>query len=113
MGIVRVIHLLKIFIVQFLKFKKKKEFVGHLQKRLSCRFRNLKKNEKGLNRKGKLANAITDDLQNYYSIAILQNEDNLADIQAAVKTCLFLVASSKDDNYHFSHCPQDKDCWFA
>ena len=93
--------------------KKKKECVGHVQKRGGCRFGNLKKKEKGLGGKGKLTNAIINKLQNYYGSAILQNEDNLEGMQDAVKANLFYVASSKDNNYHFSHCPQGKDSWCA
>ena len=57
----------------------------------------MKKKEKGLAGKGKLTNAIIDKLQNYYGIAIRQNKDNSAGMQAAVKATLFHVASSKDN----------------
>ena len=45
------------------------ECVGHVQKRVSCRLRDLNKRLKGLGWKDKLVNTITDRLQNYYGIA--------------------------------------------
>ena len=68
--------------------------------------------EKGLDRKGKLNNAIKDKLQNYYGIAICQNKYNLV-VQAAVKATLFHAAPSKDNSYHFPHYLQGKDSWCA
>ena len=53
------------------------ECVGHVQKRVGCRLRNLKKQEKGISRKGKLTNNMIDRLQNSYGIAIRSNKNNL------------------------------------
>ena len=39
---------------------KKLECVGHVQKRMGCRLRNLKRNVKGLSGKGKVTNAMID-----------------------------------------------------
>ena len=88
----------------------KKESVGHVQKTVGCRLRNVKKKEKGIGRKRKLSNIIIDKLQNYYGIAIRQNKDNVTGIQAAVKATHFYVALSKDNNHHF---PPGKDSWCA
>ena len=109
MVIVGVIYLLKIIMVQNLTLKKK-EGVGHVQKRVGCRLRNLKKKEKGIGRKGKLSNIIIDKLQNYYGIAIRQNKDNVTGMQVAVKAAHIHVALSKDNNHHF---PPGKDIWCA
>ncbi len=49
---------------------KKKECVGHVQKRLGTAFRKLKKETKGLGGKGKLTDSMIDKMQNYYGIAI-------------------------------------------
>ena len=59
-----------------IKFEKM-ECVGHVQKRVGCRLRNLKKKEKGLGGKGKLTNNMVDRLQNFYGIAIRQNKNNI------------------------------------
>ena len=75
------------------------------------RLRNLKKKEKGLCRKGKLTDCIIDKLQNYYGIAIRSNKNNLKAIQAATRATLFHVASSKEKNLHYPHCPTGPDSW--
>ena len=49
-----------------------------------------------------------DWLQNYYGIAIRQNKNNLIKIQAAVRATLFHVISSKENNWHYSHCSEGK-----
>ena len=50
-----------------------------------------------------------DRLQNYYGIAIRQNQNDLKNLQAAVRAFLFHVASSKENNWHYPHCPEEKD----
>ena len=55
----------------------KLECVGHVQKRVGTRLRNLKKTIKGLAGKGKLTNVTIDRLQNYYGIAVRQNVNDL------------------------------------
>ena len=91
---------------------KKLECVGHVQKRVGCRSSNLKKNVKGLSGKGNLTNAMIDRLQNYYGITIRQNKNDLKNMQAAVRGTLFHVASSKENNWHYPHCPEGKDSWY-
>lgn len=53
----------------------KKECVGHVQKRMGTRLRNLKKNTKGLGGKGKLTRKLIDELSVYYGLAIRRNKD--------------------------------------
>ena len=89
---------------------KKLECVGHVQKRVGCRLRNLKI-IKGLSGKGKRTNAMIDRLQNYYGIAIRQNKNDLKKMQAAVRATLFHVASSKENNWHYPHCPAGTNSW--
>ena len=78
---------------------------------MGCRSSNLKKNVKGLSGKGNLTNAMIDRLQNYYGITIRQNKNDLKNMQAAVRGTLFHVASSKENNWHYPHCPEGKDSW--
>ena len=52
-----------------------------------------------------------DRLQNYYGMAIRQNKNDLKKMQAAVRATLFHVASSKENNWHYPHCPEGKDSW--
>ena len=90
---------------------KKLECVGHYQKRVGTRLRNLKKKEKGLGRRGRLTDAVIDRLQNYFGVAIRQNSGNLTWMKAGVLATLFHVASSKDNNWHFPHCPTGSNSW--
>ena len=90
---------------------KKLESVGHVQKRVRCRLRNLKKRENGHGGKGKLTNNIIDRLQNYYGIAIRENKSNLNAMQSAKRATLFHVASNKYNNYHDTYYPKGSNSW--
>ena len=52
-----------------------------------------------------------DRLQNYYDIAIRENKNNLKAMQAATRATLFHVASSKDNNWRYPHCPEGTNSW--
>ena len=52
-----------------------------------------------------------DRLQNYYGIAIRSNKNNLKGMQSTTKAPLFHVASNKDHNLHYPHCPIGPDSW--
>ena len=60
------------------------------RKRVGCRPRNLKKQEKGISEKGKLTNNKIDRLQNCYGIAIRSNKNNLKGMQSSTKAALFM-----------------------
>ena len=83
----------------------KLECVGHVQKRVGSRLRNLKKTIKGLGGKGNLTNAAIDRLQNYYGIAFRKNVNDLEGMKKTILATLFHVASSAENNWH-SHCPE-------
>ena len=53
-----------------------------------------------------------DRLQNYYGIAIGQNKNDLIKMQAALRAILYHVISSKENNWHWSHCSEGKDSWY-
>ena len=89
----------------------KLECVGHIQKRVGNRLRNLKKNVKGLGGKGKLTNAVIDRLQNYYGIAIRANAGDLEAMKKAACAVMFHVASSAKCNYHTAYCPTGVNSW--
>jgi len=84
----------------------KLECVGHIQKRVGTRLRNLKKNVKNLGGKGKLTGKTIDRLQNYYGIAVRSNVGDLQGMQNGVRAALFHVASSKTNEYHSAYCPK-------
>ena len=90
----------------------KLECVGHIQKRVGTRLRNLKKNVKNLGGKGKLTNKTIDLLQNYYGIAVRSNVGNLKGMQNNICAALFHVASSKTNNYHSAYCPPGESSWY-
>ena len=72
------------------KVVSKKECIGHVQKRVGTRLRNLKKTEKGLIKLG-LTDKIIDRLQNYYGIAI---RSNVGDLDTMKKWCEKSVSAS-------------------
>ena len=88
----------------------KLECIGHVQKRVGNRLRNLKKNVKGLGGRGRLTDNIIDKLQNYYGMAIRQNSGDLNAMKSATAASLFHVASSAANDYH-THCPSGSDSW--
>ena len=88
----------------------KMECVGHVQKRVGTRLRNLKQKNKALGGRGKLTNSVIDRLQNYYGIAIRSNIGNLSGMKNGVLASLFHVASSKEHLYH-SYCPEGENSW--
>ena len=51
----------------------KLECIGHVQKLVRSRLRNLKREYKGLGGKGKHTDNMIDNLQNYYGIALRAN----------------------------------------
>ena len=70
----------------------KVECVGHVQRQLGTRLRNMVKEYKGkttlLSGKGKLTEKVINYLQNFYGIAIRQNSGTLCKIKKAV--CVIL-----------------------
>ena len=87
------------------------ECVGHYQKGIGTRLRNLKSKEKGLRGRGGLTDATTDHLQNFGGVAVRQNKENLEKMKSSLSTSLFHVASNKDNDFHFAHCPAGPDSW--
>lgn len=88
----------------------KLECIGHVQKRVGSRLRNLKKANKGLGGKGKLTDNMIDKLQNYYGIALRSNVVSVNAMKKAIYASLFHVASSAKENWH-SHCPDGISSW--
>ena len=83
----------------------KYECISHYQKGVGCRLRKLKKNVKGLGGKGSLTDANIDALQNYFGIALRQNDGKLNDMRKSSLASRYHVAG-----YHDS-CPRSKDSW--
>ncbi|GFT72504.1 uncharacterized protein TNCV_973751 [Trichonephila clavipes] len=86
------------------------ECIGHVQKRVGSRLRNLKTKTKGLSGKGKLTDNFIDRLQNYYGIAVRSNVGNLTAMQQNVIAALYHCASSDKKPMH-GQCPIGKESW--
>ena len=78
----------------------KLECIGHVQKRVGTRLRNLVKSHKGtktpLAGKGKLTNKCIDSMQNYYGLAIRNNIGNLYAMKKAISAILFHFTDIRD-----------------
>lgn len=88
----------------------KLECIGHVQKRVGCRLRKLKKTTRGLGGKGKLTDVLIDRLQNYYGIAIRANVGNLQAMKQATLASLF-HCSSTDNCPRHGLCPEGVSSW--
>ena len=78
----------------------KLEYSSHIQKRVGCRFKKVKKRKKGFGGKRKLTYKFIDKLQKYYGIAIRRNIENLKNMQYAVIAEFFYCCSSNNKPMH-------------
>ncbi|CAN7994762.1 unnamed protein product, partial [Ixodes pacificus] len=100
------------------KVIEKHECVGHVQKRMGTRLRNIKKNEKRkkladglpLSGKGRLTEKDIDSIQVYYGKAIWGNTDSLENMRRAVWAIYFhkLSTDTKPNN---GQCPKGSSSW--
>ena len=72
--------------------------VGHNQKRVGTRLRNLNKNVKRFGVWGRLTDATTDCLQNFVRVVMCQNGDNSKKMKSNLLASLVHVAPSNDNN---------------
>lgn len=97
---------------------KKIECVGHVQKRMGTRLRNLKKklsgkkleDGKGIGGVGRLTDPIIDKFQVYYGNAIRDNKDNLHNMRIAVWAIWYHESSTDSDPQHHC-CPPGPSSW--
>ena len=90
----------------------KKECVGHVEKRMGTRLRQLKKQYKGIGGKGKgkLTDKVIGELTQFYGLAIRRNSDSVEEMKTAIWASLEHCSSS-DKNAQHSKCPPSKDSW--
>lgn len=88
----------------------KKECVGHIQKRMGTRLRNVKKNTKGLGGKGKLTDKVIGELSKYYGNAIRNNNENVEKMKKAIMATLYHKCSTDAYPQH-QFCPEGADSW--
>ena len=88
----------------------KLECVGHVQKRLGTRLRNLVKAHKGtktpLSGRGNLTEKCINSMQNYYGMAIRQNVNNLYAMKKAVYAILFHFTNFENQQMQHQFCPR-------
>lgn len=88
---------------------KKSECVGHVQKRMGTRLRNIKKKQK-LGGKGKLTDLVIKKLTTYYGLAIRRNVDSVGDMKKSIMATLYHYCST-DENPKHENCPAGADSW--
>ena len=89
---------------------KKRECIGHVQKRMGRRLRDLKKKTKGLSGRNKLTASLIDKLTVYYGLAIRRNHHSLKKMADAIWATFYHVASTdKKPQHHL--CPKGSDSW--
>lgn len=91
---------------------KKKECIGHVQKRMGSRLRSAKKKHAGIGGKGegKLTDQLIRDLSTYYGLAIRRHSDSVTDMQNAI-WATFNHKCSTDENPMHENCPPGMDSW--
>ncbi|XP_025152724.1 uncharacterized protein LOC109504083 isoform X2 [Harpegnathos saltator] len=85
------------------------ECVGHVEKRMGTRLRNVKTREK-LGGKGKLTNVLITKLTKHYGLAIRRNVDSVAGMKKAIMATLHHLCSTNENPKH-DNCPAGADSW--
>lgn len=88
----------------------KKKCVGHVQKRMGSRLRNLKKENKKIGGRGKLTAKLIDELSIYYGLAIRRHPDSVEDMRNEIWAILYHKIST-DENPQHEKCPAGEDSW--
>ncbi|XP_039302928.1 uncharacterized protein LOC120357167 [Solenopsis invicta] len=89
---------------------RKKECIGHVQKRMGTRLRQTKKNHKGIGGKNKLTAKMIDKLALYYGLAIRRNFDSVKKMRDAIWATFYHYSSSTKNPQH-QLCPEGSDSW--
>ena len=93
----------------------KMECVGHVQKRLGTRLRNIrevyKKRKPSLSGRGKLTDKVINSMQNFYGMAIRENRGELYQMKKAVGAILWHCTDFADEEYRHRFCPNGDKSW--
>ena len=97
----------------------KLECVGHVNKRMGTRCRDLIQRHRGkklsdgksISGKGRLTNKAVNTLQNYYGMSIRQNLNNLYAMKKCVWAILYHNTDICDEEMRHQFCPRTKDTW--
>ncbi|GFV90859.1 uncharacterized protein TNCV_2324281 [Trichonephila clavipes] len=98
----------------------KLECVGHVQKRMGTRLRNILKMSKGIklsdgkniSGRGRLTLKEVDSIQHYYGLAIRKNLSSVEDVKRAIRAIYFHKLSTEDNPQH-ALCPLGEDSCFV
>ncbi|XP_071653066.1 uncharacterized protein [Temnothorax longispinosus] len=88
---------------------KKSECVGHVEKRMGTRLRNIKKVAK-LGGKGKLTDALIKKLTTYYGLAIRRHPDSVEEMKKAIMATYYHLCSTDEEPQH-EYCPTGYESW--
>lgn len=90
----------------------KKECVGHVEKRMGSRLRNVQKNNKGIGGKGpgNLTYKLIGELTKFYGLAIRRHPDSVTKMKKEIWASYYHCSSS-DDNPQHDYCPEGEDSW--
>ena len=99
----------------------KNECVGHVQKRVGARCRNLKKqytmaktklaDQKGIGGAGHLTDAVISKLQNYFGIAIRKYNIRINKMKKAICAVVYHCSEGTDSASRHRLCPRDEKTW--
>jgi len=81
----------------------KNECIGHVEKRMGTRLRNVKKEHK-LGGKGILTDSLIKKLTTYYGLAIRRNVDSVTEMKKAILSTYYHMCSTNENPRH-EYCP--------
>ena len=95
------------------------ECIGHVQKRIGSRLRNLRSKHKeklndgkGIGGRGRLTEKVINKLQNLYGIALRHNVNKTVnEIKVVIGTVLYHSREFKETENRYLYCPQGPDTW--
>ena len=98
---------------------RKLECIGHVQKRVGSRSRNLRKalkgvrlsDGKGISGRGRLTDKAINTLQNYYGMAIRCNNDDVNAMKRAVCAVPFHCSDVQLETERHKFCPKGENSW--
>ena len=98
---------------------KKRECIGHVQKRVGTRCRDLRKSlkgvklsdGKGISGKGRLTDKAINTLQNYFGMAIRSNSGDVNSMRKAIGAVLFHCSDIQVEHERHKFCPTGSDSW--
>ncbi|XP_077264825.1 uncharacterized protein LOC143898902 [Temnothorax americanus] len=88
---------------------KKSECVGHVEKRMGTRLRNIK-NVAKLGGKEKLIDALIKKLTKYYGLAIRRHPDSVEETKKAIMATYYHLCSTDEEPQH-EYCPTGYESW--